>query len=64
MALMKMWISFGAMGLMFVSILLILLSRYKLNGIFKMVTAMIAYLCMLVSGFIIFVIVFSGPTIQ
>jgi len=64
MALMKMWISFGAMGLMFVSILLILFSRYKLNGIFKMVTAMIAYLCMLVSGFIIFVIVFSGPTIQ
>lgn len=64
MALMKMWISFAAMGLMFVSILLILLSRYKLKGFFRFITATIAYVCMIVAGFIMFAVVFSGPTIQ
>lgn len=62
-ALLKMWISFAAMGFMFVSILLIYLSRYKLKGIFKMLTAIVAYILMIFSGIIIFFVVFSGPTI-
>lgn len=60
-ALMKMWISFGSMGLMFLSIIFIYLSRFKLKGILKFITALIAYSCMIVAGIIIFFVVFSGP---
>lgn len=62
-SLMKMWISLASMGFMFISILLIYLSRYKLRGgILKFVTALIAYILMVISGVIIFLVVFSGPT--
>jgi amino acid transporter len=61
-SLMKMWISLASMGFMFLAILLIYLSRYKLGGVFKFVTALVAYLLMIVSGIIIFLVVFSGPT--
>ena len=61
-SLMKMWVSLASMGFMFISILLIYLSRYKLGGIFKVLTAIIAYFLMVVSGIIIVLVVFSGPT--
>lgn len=61
-SLMKMWISLASMGFMFLAILLIYLSRYKLGGVFKFVTALVAYILMIVSGIIIFLVVFSGPT--
>ncbi|KAB2338332.1 DUF2768 domain-containing protein [Cytobacillus depressus] len=61
-SLMKMWVSLAAMGFMFISILMIYLSRYKLGGIFKALTAIIAYFLMIVSGIIIVLVVFSGPT--
>lgn len=62
-SLMKMWISFYSMGFMFVAIVLIYLSRYKLKGaIIKFITAFIAYILMIVAGIVIFLIVFSGPT--
>lgn len=62
-AMLKMWISIGAMGLMFISIVMIYLSRYKLNnGVFKFITALIAYIFMIISGIIIFFVVMSGPT--
>ncbi|MDG4656089.1 DUF2768 domain-containing protein [Ectobacillus antri] len=62
MALMKMWFSFGAMGMMFIAILFILMSRHKISNPFlKGITAFIAYSFMIVSGLIIFVVVFSGP---
>jgi hypothetical protein len=60
--LMKMWISFGAIGFMFLSIISIYFSRYKLKGVFRAVTAFIAYAFMILAGIIIFLIVFSGPT--
>jgi uncharacterized membrane protein YjjP (DUF1212 family) len=61
--LMRMWISFAAMGFMVISILLIMLSRYKVsNKIIKFITASIAYLLMILAGIIILIIVFSGPT--
>jgi hypothetical protein len=63
-ALMKMWISFGSMGLMFLSVIFIYLSRFKLKGFFKFLTALIAYFCMIVAGIIIFFVVFSGPVQQ
>lgn len=59
---MKMWISLASMGFMFISIVLIYLSRFKLKGMFKVVTAVIAYILMIVAGIIIFLVVFSGPT--
>lgn len=59
---MKMWVSLASMGFMFLAILLIYLSRYKFGGVFKFVTALVAYILMIVSGIIIFLVVFSGPT--
>ena len=61
-SLMKMWVSLASMGFMFLAILLIYLSRYKFGGVLKFVTALVAYILMIVSGIIIFLVVFSGPT--
>ncbi|WP_108671116.1 DUF2768 domain-containing protein [Peribacillus acanthi] len=61
-ALQKMWISLASMGFMFLSIILIYLSRYKLKGFFRVLTAIFAYMLMIVSGIIIFLVVLSGPT--
>jgi len=60
--LIKMWFALGAIAFMFISVMCILLSRYKIqNKVLKGITAFIAYLLMIVSGFIIFIVVFSGP---
>ena len=61
-ALQKMWISFIAMGFMALSILLIYVSRYKLRGFFKGISAIIAYILMMLAGLIILIVVLSGPT--
>ncbi|WP_043933592.1 DUF2768 domain-containing protein [Bacillus sp. EB01] len=61
-ALMKMWISFVGMGLMAISLLTIYLSRFKLKGVLRLITAVIAYGLMVLSGIIIFLVVMSGPT--
>jgi len=62
-SLMKMWISLSSMGFMFLSIVLIYFSRFKINNrVLKFVIALIAYILMILSGIIIFLIVFGGPT--
>jgi hypothetical protein len=61
-ALDKMWISFAAMIFMFISIITIYLSRYKLKGVLKAITAFIAYILMILAGLIILFVVLSGPT--
>lgn len=62
-ALMKMWISLASMGFMFVAIVLIFLSRYKLKkGVFKITSAVFAYALLGLSGFIMFLVVLSGPS--
>ncbi|MGM9927721.1 MAG: DUF2768 domain-containing protein [Bacillus sp. (in: firmicutes)] len=62
-SLQKMWISFGAMFFMIVSLFSIYFSRYKLKKFFwKMVFAVIAYVLMISAGIIIFLVVVSGPT--
>ncbi|WP_316569782.1 DUF2768 domain-containing protein [Neobacillus sp. YIM B06451] len=62
-ALMKMWVSLAAMGFMFISIITIYLSRYKLKGgVLRFVSALFAYALMILSGIIIFLVVVSGPT--
>ncbi|WP_338451787.1 DUF2768 domain-containing protein [Niallia oryzisoli] len=62
-ALMKMWISLASMGFMFIAIVLIFLSRYKFKqGVLKAIFAVFAYMLLVLSGFIMFLVVFSGPT--
>ncbi|MEH7883137.1 DUF2768 domain-containing protein [Bacillus sp. JJ1609] len=61
-ALLKMYVSFIGMGCMIASLLAIYLSRFKLKGFFKVITAVIAYILMITAGLIIFFVVFSGPT--
>ncbi|MEH7236597.1 DUF2768 domain-containing protein [Bacillus sp. JJ1562] len=59
--LLKMWISFAGMAFMIIAIISIYLSRYKLKGFLKGIVATFAYLCMILAGIIIFLVVFSGP---
>ncbi|MCU9593708.1 DUF2768 domain-containing protein [Caldibacillus thermolactis] len=62
-AMMKMWVSFLAMGMMFLSAVFIYLSRYKFKKkLFRVITAFVAYGLMIYAGIIMILIVFSGPT--
>jgi predicted histidine transporter YuiF (NhaC family) len=62
LALIKMWFALGAIAAMFISVIFILLSRHKVkNKFLKGIMAFIAYTLMIASGFIIFIVVFSGP---
>ncbi|MDX8290664.1 MULTISPECIES: DUF2768 domain-containing protein [Metabacillus] len=60
-ALMKMWIALASMGFMFIAILAIYLSRFKMKGFLKGAFAAIAYFFMILAGLLIFFVVFSGP---
>jgi hypothetical protein len=57
--MLKMWISIAGMGLMFLAILLIYLSRFKLSGVLRLITAIIAYIFMIGAGIIIFFVLFT-----
>ncbi|MFD1738563.1 DUF2768 domain-containing protein [Bacillus salitolerans] len=59
--LIKMWFALGSMGLMFLAVITIMLSRYKLKGVFKWITAFVAYSFMIIAGIVIVFVVFSGP---
>ena len=61
-SMLNMYISFAGIIFMFLALGLIMLSRYKLKGILAGVVAVLAYIFMILSGLIIFYIVFSGPT--
>ncbi|AJD91314.1 hypothetical protein JMA_19970 [Jeotgalibacillus malaysiensis] len=64
-ALTKMWISFGSMGFMFLAIIIIYFSRYKIsNRVFKFITAFAAYVFMILAGLIMLWVVLSGPTME
>ncbi|MDR7238684.1 preprotein translocase subunit SecD [Neobacillus drentensis] len=52
----KMWVSIAGMGFMFLAIMTIYFSRYKLKGIFRIITAIIAYLLMIVSGLTLLIV--------
>ena len=60
-SMMKMWISFASMGFMFISIILIYLSRFKLKGVIKAIVTILAYIFMILAGIIIIFVVFTGP---
>jgi hypothetical protein len=61
-SLVKMWISLAGMGFMFLSLGLIYLSRFKFKGFFKLITAILAYCLMILSGLIILFVILTGPT--
>ncbi|WHY22842.1 DUF2768 domain-containing protein [Bacillus velezensis] len=62
LALIKMWFALGSMGLMFLAVACIYLSRFKCrNRFLKIAVSSCAYMCVLISGIIVFVVVFSGP---
>jgi len=52
----KMWVSIAGMGFMFLAIISIYLSRYKLKGVFRIVTAIIAYLLMIIAGITLLIV--------
>ncbi|MEA3319019.1 DUF2768 domain-containing protein [Sutcliffiella horikoshii] len=61
-ALMKMWISFVAMGFMIISVLTVYFTRFKVrNNIIRGILNTVAFLLILLAGLIIFYVVFSGP---
>ncbi|MBM4762133.1 DUF2768 domain-containing protein [Bacillus sp. B15-48] len=61
-AMLKMYISFAGMGFMFLSLITLYFSRYRLNGVLKLITGLVAYILMFAAGLIIFFVVFTGPT--
>jgi len=63
-AMMRMYISFFGIFLLFMASILILWARYKLSGWFKGLISTIAYICLIIGGFIIFLIVIGGPTAE
>ncbi|TWI58845.1 DUF2768 domain-containing protein [Halalkalibacter nanhaiisediminis] len=61
-ALLNMWISFFALALMFVSAGAAIFSREKLKGWIQKIVLAFSFVCLLVSGVIVFLIVIGGPT--
>lgn len=59
--LMKMWIALSSIGLMFIAVLFINLSRNKAKGIFKYILGTIAWVSMIIAGIFIIIVVFTGP---
>ena len=58
-AMLKMWISVAGMGLMFLAIISIYFSRFKLKGILKLITAVFAYLFMIIAGITLLIVFFT-----
>jgi hypothetical protein len=59
-----MWISFAGILLFLISVILISLSRRKLKGFWRGLTAVIAYLCLILAAVIVFLIIISGAPSQ
>lgn len=57
--MLKMWISIAGMGIMFLAISTIYLSRYKLKGFLKFLTAVLAYIFLIISGITLFIVLFT-----
>ncbi|MCM3718944.1 DUF2768 domain-containing protein [Fictibacillus phosphorivorans] len=59
--LLKMWVALSAIGLMFIAVFSIMFSRSKLSGVIKAVVSFFAWVCMIVAGILIVIVVLSGP---
>lgn len=58
-AMLKMWISIAGIALMFLAILTIYVSRYKLSGFLKVISAIVAYVFMVVAGISLIIVLFT-----
>lgn len=59
----KMWVSISSLGFLFLSVVLIYFSRYKLkNKLLKFLFSFTAYIFLILAGLIIFAIVIGGPS--
>ena len=61
-SMLKMYISFAGIILLFLAMGLIWLSRAKLKGWIAGVVSLLAYISLVLGGLIIVYIVFTGPT--
>lgn len=61
-SMLKMYISFVGIILLFLALGLIWLSRNKLKGWLAGIVSLLAYVFLVTGGFIIIYIVFTGPT--
>jgi hypothetical protein len=59
--LLKMWVALSAIGLMFIAVFSIMLSRSKLSGVLQSIVSIFAWICMITAGILILIVVFSGP---
>ncbi|PRO66801.1 DUF2768 domain-containing protein [Alkalicoccus urumqiensis] len=59
--LLKMWVSFIAMGLMTLSVILTVFTKLKLKGFLRYSLLSISFVCIIISGLIVFLVTFSGP---
>ncbi|PTL40378.1 MAG: DUF2768 domain-containing protein [Alkalicoccus sp.] len=59
--LLKMWVSFIAMALMFLSVVITIFTKEKLTGVLRYSLLTMSFVCIVVSGLIVLVITFSGP---
>ncbi|VWX36988.1 conserved hypothetical protein [Exiguobacterium oxidotolerans] len=60
--LLKMWISFGGIGLFAISVLFVTISRTKLTGVWQFLLSTLAFLCFIVASIIMVFIVMAGPS--
>ncbi len=61
--LIKMYITFITMGLMFFAVIGSYVARQKLRGIIQKIVLSIAFICMILAGFLILLIVFNVPAV-
>ncbi|MFV8828384.1 DUF2768 domain-containing protein [Alkalihalobacterium sp. APHAB7] len=61
-AMINMYVSFFAMILMFISVATAVFSKLKLRGVFRGIVLTFSFICLVVSGLIVFLIVIGGPT--
>ncbi|WNF38017.1 DUF2768 family protein [Bacillaceae bacterium IKA-2] len=61
--LIKMYVTFITMGLIFITVLGSIFARRKLTGIFQKIVLAIAFLCMIVAGLLTFLLVFNVPAV-
>ncbi|MDN3016696.1 DUF2768 domain-containing protein [Paenibacillus sp. BSR1-1] len=57
--MLKMWISIAGMALMFLAIITIYFSRYKLKGVFRLLSAILAYIFMIIAGLTLLIVFFT-----
>lgn len=62
LSMFKMYFSFAGMIFLFLAMFLIWLGRYKLKGWIGKIVSFIAFLCLMLGGIIIVLVVFTGPT--